>query len=307
MGYLDVYIDTTKVLTYSTVTGWAQGSIDVSSYTGTHTIKFNARSGTNKQNKITAYVDDVVALKEFPSGVSGYPPLTVNFVDTTQNNPISWSWTFGDGGTSSAQNPAHIYQIPGAYTVTLTATNADGSDEETKTGFVTVNGYPPVANFAGTPTSGNVPLTVTFTDTSTNTPTGWAWTFGDGGTSSEKNPVHQYTAAGTYTVTLTATNAFGSDGETKTGYITVTTGGQAPVANFAGTPTSGAAPLTVQFTDQSANSPTGWSWNFGDRTTSTLRNPSHSYTKKGTYTVTLTVTNAYGSNTMTKSRYIVVS
>jgi PKD repeat protein len=193
------------------------------------------------------------------------------------------------------------------YTVSLVATNTVGSDSETKAGFVTVNGYAPVANFAGTPTSGSVPLTVTFTDQSTNTPTSWTWTFGDGGTSTAQNPVHQYQASGTYAVSLTATNAYGSDAETKTGYVTVTQTGQAPVANFAGSPTTGSVPLNVQFTDQSTNNPTSWIWNFGDRTTSTLQNPSHSYTKKGTYTVTLTVTNAYGGNTMTKSRYIVVT
>ncbi|MFH2054851.1 MAG: PKD domain-containing protein, partial [bacterium] len=81
---------------------------------------------------------------------------------------------------------------------------------------------PPVANFSGTPTSGSYPLAVAFTDLSTNNPTSWSWTFGDGGTSTAQNPSHTYTAAGTYTVSLTATNAFGSDGETKTGYITVT-------------------------------------------------------------------------------------
>jgi PKD repeat protein len=77
-----------------------------------------------------------------------------------------------------------------------------------------------VAAFSGTPTSGYAPLTVVFTDASTNNPTSWSWIFGDGGTSTAQNPSHTYTAAGTYTVTLTATNAYGSDSETKTGYIT---------------------------------------------------------------------------------------
>ncbi len=81
----------------------------------------------------------------------------------------------------------------------------------------------PVAQFSGTPTTGVAPLAVVFTDLSTNTPTSWSWTFGDGGVSSLQNPSHTYAAVGTYTVTLTATNAAGSDGETKTGYITVTT------------------------------------------------------------------------------------
>ncbi len=80
----------------------------------------------------------------------------------------------------------------------------------------------PVAQFSGTPTTGPAPLAVTFTDQSTNTPTSWSWTFGDGGTSTARNPSHTYSAVGTYTVTLTATNAAGSDGETKTNYIAVT-------------------------------------------------------------------------------------
>jgi subtilisin family serine protease len=83
-------------------------------------------------------------------------------------------------------------------------------------------GTAPVANFSGTPTSGTAPLAVSFTDLSTGSPTSWAWTFGDGGTSAAQNPSHTYNTAGTYTVTLTATNAAGSDGETKVGYITVT-------------------------------------------------------------------------------------
>jgi PKD repeat protein len=81
----------------------------------------------------------------------------------------------------------------------------------------------PVANFSATPLTGTAPLAVVFTDLSTNTPTSWSWNFGDAGTSTLQSPSHTYAAAGTYTVTLTATNSAGSDGETKTGYIVVTT------------------------------------------------------------------------------------
>ena len=72
----------------------------------------------------------------------------------------------------------------------------------------------------------------------------------------------------------------------------------APVANFSGTPTSGTAPLTVGFTDTSTGSPTAWSWNFGDSSTSTAQNPSHTYTSAGAYTVALTAYNQYGNNTI---------
>jgi len=79
-----------------------------------------------------------------------------------------------------------------------------------------------------------------------------------------------------------------------------------PTADFTASPTSGIAPLTVQFTDRSSGNPTGWSWNFGDGVTSTQQNPSHTYSSSGTYTVTLTVSNSSGSDTKTKANYIQV-
>jgi len=167
---------------------------------------------------------------------------------------------------------------------------------------------PPTAEFSGTPTSGDAPLTVNFTDLSTNSPTSWSWTFGDGGTSVAQNPGYTYNSAGTYTVSLTATNAYGSDTETKTGYITVTAPtNDPPVADFSGTPTSGDAPLVVNFTDLSTENPTSWSWTFGDGGTSVAQNPGYTYNSVGTYTVSLTATNAYGSDTETKTGYITVT
>ena len=388
--------------------------------------------------------------------LAGSSPLAVSFTDSSTNSPTSWSWTFGDGGTSTVQNPYHIYTSGGSYTVTLTATNSGGSSTPcSKSNYITVatglvfypssyvsqgtlasgsdsnltaadgvyetfnsttdstkalcvddtfstgyapsqvaslqvqyllhasltnspnttiivqrtdsgwdtavasfvpgltdvwNGWQttnistylqsngsikfrtcccgrdvgqnyslsydyvalsmalnpgvlaPVANFSGTPTSGNAPLAVNFTDSSTNTPTAWSWTFGDTTSSTVRNPSHTYTGVGSYTVALTATNAGGNNTLTKTNYISATA--PAPVANFSGTPTCGAAPLAVTFTDSSTNSPTAWSWTFGDGGTSTAQNPSHSYTSAGSFTVALTATNAYGNNTLTKSNYI---
>jgi len=162
----------------------------------------------------------------------------------------------------------------------------------------------PVASFTGTPLTGTAPLTVTFTDSSTNSPTSWAWTFGDGGTSTVRNPSHQYTTAGTYTVSLKASNTAGTNTLTRTNYITVT---GPPVASFTGTPFIGTAPLTVTFADSSTNSPTSWNWSFGDGGTSTVRNPVHTYTATGNYTVALNVTNVYGSNKLTKDGLITVA
>ena len=157
------------------------------------------------------------------SPTSGTAPLAVAFTDTSTGQPTSWAWTFGDGGTSTAQSPTHTYTTAGTYSVSLTVTNTQGSNTLTKTNYISVAApQPPVASFSGSPTSGIVPLTVNFTDTSSGQPTSWAWTFGDGGTSSAQNPSHVYTVAGTYSVSLTATNGVGSNTLTKTNYITAT-------------------------------------------------------------------------------------
>jgi PKD repeat protein len=80
----------------------------------------------------------------------------------------------------------------------------------------------PVAAFSGTPLTGVVPVSVVFTDASTNVPTSWAWDFGDGVTDTAQSPTHKYVQSGSYTVVLTATNASGSDDETKVAYVVVT-------------------------------------------------------------------------------------
>jgi PKD repeat protein len=229
----------------------------------------------------------------------------VTFTDQSTNSPTSWSWNFGDGQTSTAQNPSHTYTTPATYTVSLTATNAGGGNTLTMTNYITVTAPLPVAAFTATPTSGAASLAVTFTDQSVNFPTSWSWNFGDGQPSTSQNPSHTYDTPGTYTVTLTATNAAGSDGETKTGYITVTV--PVPVAGFSGTPTTGPIPLMVVFTDQSTNSPTSWSWDFGDgNTVIGVSDPSHTYIAQGSYMVTLTVTNDGGSDSEIKVGYVTV-
>ncbi len=389
---------------------------------------------------------------------SGQYPLNVVFTDLSSGGPTSWSWTFGDGGSSTAQNPSHTYTAVGTYSVSLTVSNSEGSDSVTMTDYITVTAPPaPTAAFSGSPTSGSYPLTVSFTDQSADSPTSWSWIFGDGGSSTAQNPSHEYTAAGTYDVSLTVSNANGSDSLTRTGYITVTEPGVttfvtasgensvlgtvsgsyasttvsdgvnetitevlytghprkqysyaqhewffdlpaggaatflleaarsnntdndnfafeystdgvnwvalatissateqtfaidcgtlsgavtvratdtdrnwyatsldmlyvdymafelgdvqpvAPTADFAGTPVSGEYPLAVQFTDTSAGDPTSWSWTFGDGGSSTAQNPAHTYTAAGSYTVSLTATNAQGSDTVTRTGYITVT
>ena len=95
----------------------------------------------------------------------GYAPLTVQFTDLSTNTPTSWLWDFGDGETSTEENPEHTYNEAGIYTVTLTATNGGGSDDEVKEDYITVLGAP-VADFSAEPLSGKYPLQVHFTDLS---------------------------------------------------------------------------------------------------------------------------------------------
>lgn len=156
------------------------------------------------------------------SPTSGCAPLTVNFTDlSTGENISSWSWNFGDGGTSDQQNPSHTYVDAGNYTVSLTVTDDNGSDTEIKVDYIQVYGTP-IADFVGSPTSGDAPLTVGFTDLSTGNPDTWDWIFGDGGTSADQNPSYTYTTPGLYSVTLTVSNSCGSDQLTRTDYINVT-------------------------------------------------------------------------------------
>jgi parallel beta-helix repeat protein len=164
----------------------------------------------------------------------------------------------------------------------------------------------PVADFWGSPRSGNAPLSVTFSDTSTGTPTAWKWSFGDGTYSTQQNPVHKYSKAGNYTVTLTASNKVGSGTLTKYNYINTKIVSIKPNAAFSSSSISGKSPLKVQFTDKSMGTPTSWKWSFGDGTYSTTKNPAHTYSKAGKYTVSLTVKNAKGNSSATKSGYITV-
>lgn len=151
----------------------------------------------------------------------------------------------------------------------------------------------PVAAFSASPTSGNAPLKVTFTDTSTGSPTSWNWNFGDGASSTEKNAVHTYSSAGSYTVTLTASN--GNSTNSISAILTVSEQPVLPVADFNSNVTSGYVSLPVQFNDLSKNT-TQWNWDFGDGAISTEQNPVHVYIAAGKYTVTLTVSNANGQN-----------
>lgn len=141
----------------------------------------------------------------------------------------------------------------------------------------------PLANFSSNVSSGYSPFSVQFADLSQNA-TEWNWDFGDGTKSTERNPVHTYSSAGNYAVSMIVTNKKGMD--SKTAAITVLEQIAMPVAHFSSNVTDGPVPLSVQFTDLSQNA-TGWNWDFGDGTNSSEQNPAHTYLSAQAYPVIL--------------------
>jgi len=240
--------------------------------------------------------------------VSGCSPLTVTFQDLSTNNPTSWVWDFGNGQLSTQQNPIVNYSSPGTYTVKLVARNSSGIDEEEKINYITV--FPsPVANFTADITTACLPGTIQFTDLSTTpagagTITSWSWNFGDGSPGSTlQNPSHTYTLPGFYSVSLTITSTTGCQSFKSIGrYIRIINGIDVDFVHSQ--PGTCQGPFNVSFQDQSSGPGNlTYLWNFGNGgPTSTLPNPTTTYTTAGTYSVQLTVQSDLGCNgTITKN------
>ncbi|HEX6333905.1 MAG TPA: PKD domain-containing protein, partial [Flavisolibacter sp.] len=160
-------------------------------------------------------------------------------------------------------------------------------------------GQAPSANFSASVTSGCVPMVVNFTDQSTGSPTSWFWDFGNGATSTLKNPSTSYMTPGTYTVTLTVSNASGSSTVTRPALINIF---PKPTVSFSVDDNAGCYPHPVQFTDLSTAGGgtvnTSWSWDFGNGQQSSQQHPQANYTTSGNFTVTLKVTNDKGCYTV---------
>ena len=273
---------------------------------GTFTVTLTAvgPGGTNvlvRNSYITATNSPPPVANFVASPTNGVAPLSVSFTNLSAN-ASSYNWNFGDGKTSTATNASNTYTNPGIYSVTLTAAGLGGTNALTRSNYILVTNPPPVAGFAATPTNGLAPLTVQFTNLSTGA-SSYAWDFGDGKTSTAINPSNTYSNAGAFTISLSAIGPGGTNFLVRTNYI-VATNYPPPVANFIGNPTNGVVPLSVSFTNLSSNA-SSYNWNFGDGKSSTATNTSNTYTNPGIYTVTLTVAGLGGTNTLTRSNYIV--
>lgn len=248
------------------------------------------------------------------STTSGTIPLAVTFSSSGSSDPegtaLTYSWNFGDGSSSTSANPSHTYTTAGTYSAKLTVsdgTNSTTSSTITITASALIN-LPPVAVAIGSPLIGVSPLAVTFSSAGSSDPEGasltYSWNFGDGTTSTSANPSHTYSTAGAYLARLTVSDGVNSTTSVAVGVtVTALPSNQPPLAVAGATPKSGAAPLNVTFSSAGSSDPEGtaltYSWNFGDGTTSTSANPSHSYSLAGDYTAQLTVSD--GTNTSVAS------
>lgn len=234
-----------------------------------------------------------------PNNVTGCQPLDVNFTgqgSVAQGNITGYNWGFGNGNTSTAQNPATQFANAGFYNTILVVESGDANNTCYDTAYSIVEVYPvPVAAFNTTDNCFSV--NTQFTDVSTVS-SGWiqdfAWDFGDGtGTSTNQNPTYLYNAAGVYNIDLIVTTNHGC-ADTITQPVEIF---ELPAISFTAVDTAGCAPIVIQFVDQATvngGTVVSWLWDFGDGNISTDQHPVHTYENSGDYTVTLQVTTNQG-------------
>ncbi len=182
---------------------------------GQYTIALEAKNGDGKTNSAVQYItilkpNDPLPVASFTFTLnSAYAPSVCSFTNTTQNG-VTFAWNFGDGSSSTEKSPNHTYNTEGVYNIIMEAKNGDG---KSSTATITVTVLKavaalPVVSFSFTGNTAFAPCKVSFTNTTTNA-TSYLWSFGDGTSSTEKNPKHLYSQGGTYNVILTAKNIDG--------------------------------------------------------------------------------------------------
>lgn len=238
----------------------------------------------------------LAACKTPPKASFTFSPTDAEIGETivfsnTSSDATSYSWDFGDGATSTSENPTHVYSEAGNFGVELTATGEDGSDSYMVS--VTIGWPDPIADFSMDKSMVIPGETVTFTNAS-QWAESYSWDFGDGSNSTVTDPTHSYTSEGIYTVTLTADGYNGGNDS----YSTAVNVCYPPEADFTMSSDLVGTGEDIQFTNGSIEATT-YLWDFGDGTTSTSENPTHNWTTGGVYTVQLTATGDCGSDTYT--------
>lgn len=253
------------------------------SYAATLIVSNVAGSDTLQLSAVVTVTPPPTA--DFSAAASGAEvQLTNNSVGATE-----YLWLWGDGQSGSGTAPQYSYQAAGEYTITLIASNACGSD--TSSALVLITGSAPTVNFSRQPGTGCAPLSVQFSNLSSGA-TSYQWSFPGGipATSTEANPLVVYTQPGTYDVILTAANIFGSSAINQSGSIVVN---GPPTAAF----DTEVNLTTISFQNNSEGA-SQFSWHFGDGSTTTAANPSHTYPGAGTFDVLLIASNDCGSDSL---------
>jgi PKD repeat protein len=273
--------------TYQWSTGATTQSITAGA--GNYTVTANDGTCSATDTVIVTMMGVPTVVFTHTSSLCSNSPVQFTDQSTTTGGIInSWSWTFGDGGTSTTQNPSHQFTSAGTYIVTLIVGNSLGC-VDTVTQQLIISPPPLAAFTAANNCAGQV---ICFSDQST--PAGainsWSWSFGDGGASALQNPCHTYSSSGNQTVVLIAGDT-ASCVDTVTNIISVY-----PLPSVSITPSNvcvGAVvpiAVTIPATDTIAS----YAWNFGNGNTSSLQNPNYVYATAGTYTITLIVTTNRG-------------
>ncbi|MCJ7570852.1 MAG: PKD domain-containing protein [Candidatus Thermoplasmatota archaeon] len=210
--------------------------------------------------------------------------------------PYTYSWTYGDGGSGTGQNPIYQYTNNGTYTTTLNIKDSQGNTAS-DTASVTIS-TPTLVAYANGLYEGYTGMSIDFEGNAIGgcTPYSYSWKFGDNQSSTQQNPTHTYSKPGVYTVILTVTdNNSDTDVDTTTATIL-----SSNLDVDAGGPYYGEVDLSIQFTGSAfgGTSPYSYSWDFDDsdgiQVDSTLQSPTFIYGIPGVYNVTLTVTDDNG-------------
>ena len=246
---------------------------------------------------------------------------SINFTNLSERASV-WAWTFSGGtpSTSNEENPGPIvYNTPGDYSVTLTASNQLGDgDTKTRTNYIKVVPLPteaPTAYFAANQVTVIAGNTINFTDLSQGEPWQWTWSFegANPSGSTDQNPHNiRYNSVGHYNVTLIVQNPLGSDTLTLENYINVipSIGDEVPKAKFSCNSRLVQVNTPVRFTDESEGYPMYWEWEFEGGNPATCEyqvvQNGVTYENSGIYDVKLAVSNPNGGNILNKRDYIVV-
>ncbi|PWR69777.1 hypothetical protein DLD82_16950 [Methanospirillum stamsii] len=212
--------------------------------------------------------------------------LQLQFLNRSKGNITRYHWDFGDGTQSDEENPFHEYVEK--YLVTLTVTDEQTGEQEISTCEIIPTLAPCKAAFHHDIHEGIAPLEITFNNQSTGIIHSYDWDFGDGSTSTEKNPIHMYLRPGHYCVSLTVIDGLDHSKNVTTSEVRVKSTDFR--TDFTCLFSSGCAPLKASFKPKYSNSSVKYHWLFGDGQESFEQNSSHEYKKSGTFSVTLRIT-----------------